>query len=94
MVAHALEINQQCFALLPTPQDSICRYIFDYCHPQKVPSIYSELCTLTSSQRDEILLDVVTVQLGTTEDDGLVHLEGINGLHQIASLEQLHPLRE
>ena len=47
-----------------------------------------------SPLRNEVLLGVVTVQLGPAEDDGLVHLVFIDGPHQVFNLQDLHRLRE
>ena len=47
-----------------------------------------------SPLRNEVLLGVVTVQLGPAEDDGLVHLMFIDGPHQVFNLQDLHRLWE
>ena len=49
---------------------------------------------LASSKGRQMVLNVITVQLGPTEDDGLVHLVLINGAHKVLRFEQLHCLRQ
>lgn len=43
----------------------------------------------TSTLLDEILLHVVTVNLGAAEDDGLVHLVLFDGSHCVLALQHL-----
>lgn len=44
----------------------------------------------TSPLLDEILLHVVTVDLGAAEDDGLVHLVLFDGSHGVLALQNLN----
>lgn len=43
----------------------------------------------TSSLLNEVLLHVVTVDLGATEDYGLVHFVLLNGPHCVLALQHL-----
>ena len=49
--------------------------------------------SLTSPLLDEVLLHVVTVNLGPTEDDGLVHFVFLDGSDRILSLQNLYAFR-
>ena len=49
--------------------------------------------TLTASLLGEVLLHVVTVDLGPAEDDGLVHLVLVDGPDGVLALQHLDGLR-
>ena len=49
--------------------------------------------TLTPALLDEVLLHVVTVDLGAAEDDGLVHLVLADGPDGVLALQHLDGLR-
>lgn len=55
--------------------------------------VFSPLTPPTSSLLDEILLHVVTVDLGAAEDDGLVHLVLFDGPHCVLALQDLNGFR-
>lgn len=55
--------------------------------------VFNTLAALTSSLLDEVLLHVVAVNLGATEDDGLVHLVLLDGPNRVLALQDLDGLR-
>lgn len=54
---------------------------------------FSPLTPPTSSLLDEILLHVVTVNLGAAEDYGLVHFVLFDGPHSVLALQDLNGFR-
>lgn len=60
---------------------------------QLYPPRVSAVMDLTSSLLDEVLLHVVTVDLGAAEDDSLVHFVLFDGPHCVLAFQYLYGFR-